>query len=206
MTKQEGAKEVSRDAKRNRFRGEEKAAGKSKGWMIFGAAGIVVVVVGIAVGVTLMLRGGRPDEVPSSASSTSPSASYASATRGHAAYPLLEADSSGTVRLPVERFDDYAAHYYTYMHNDRLIEFFVLKSEDGVVRAAFNACDVCYSARKGYSQNGQIMVCDNCGRQFPADQINIVRGGCNPSPLDRTVEGDYLVLDVDDIIDGAGYF
>ena len=206
MTEQEGAKRVSRDAKRSRFRGEDKVAAKPKGRMIFGAAGIVAVAVGIAVGVTLMLRSGGPDEIPSSTSSTFHSTSYASATRGHAPYPLVEPDSSRTVRLPVETFDDYAAHYYTYMHNDRPIEFFVLKSEDGVVRAAFNACDVCYGALRGYSQDGQTMVCDNCGRRFPAGQINIVRGGCNPSPLDRTVEGDYLVLNVDDIIDGAGYF
>ena len=106
----------------------------------------------------------------------------------------------------METFDDYEAHYYTYVHSGQSIEFFVLKSEDGVVRAAFNACDVCYGALQGYSQDGQTMICNNCGRRFPADQINIVQGGCNPSPLNRTVEGSYLVLNVGDILSGAGYF
>jgi uncharacterized membrane protein len=50
------------------------------------------------------------------------------------------------------------------------------------------------------------MVCNNCGRRFPADQINVVHGGCNPSPLERAVEGDSLVIQVDDIVAGLGYF
>ena len=169
--------------------------------MTFSVVGFVVIVAGAAVGARLLLGGGGPADVPLSSSSTS-----LAATEGHLPYPLVEADESGTVRLSVETFDDYAAHYYTYMHNDQPIEFFVLKSEDGVVRAAFNACDVCYSSLKGYSQDGQIMICNNCGSQFPADQINVVRGGCNPSPLERSVEDNYLVINEDDIIRGDRYF
>ena len=110
------------------------------------------------------------------------------------------------MRLPLATFDDYKAHHYTYMHEGRPIEFFVLKSKDGVVRAAFNACDVCFLSKKGYTQDGDEMVCNNCGRRFPADQINDVHGGCNPSPLSRIVEGDTLVIQVEDIVDGLGYF
>jgi uncharacterized membrane protein len=75
-----------------------------------------------------------------------------------------------------------------------------------VVRAAFNACDVCFPAKKGYHQEGDEMVCNNCGSRFPADQINEVRGGCNPSPLERMVESDTLVIQEQDIIAGLGYF
>jgi uncharacterized membrane protein len=110
------------------------------------------------------------------------------------------------VRLDLATFDDHQAHHYTYMHQGRPIEFFVLKSQDGVVRAAFNACDVCYESKKGYVQEGDYMVCNNCGRRFPADQINVVHGGCNPSPLTRTVEGQTLVIQVQDILQGQQYF
>ena len=47
-------------------------------------------------------------------------------------------------RFPLSTFDDYKAHYYTYMHEEQAIKFFILKSADGVVRAAFDACDVCW--------------------------------------------------------------
>lgn len=213
MTEQKSAKGSSRDAKRSRFQGEEKTTGKSNRWMVFSVIGLIVVA-GATFGMMSMLGGGGAAETPlstsaSSTSSTSPtslSISYTAATNGHEPYPLVEANASGTVEFQLSTFDDYVARYYTYVHNDRSIEFFVLKSEDGMVRAAFNACDVCYGALQGYSQDGQIMVCNNCGRQFPADRINIVQGGCNPSPLDRNVEGNYLVLSVDDIIRGASYF
>ena len=127
------------------------------------------------------------------------------ATQGHDPYPLAVAED-GALQFPLSTFDDYAAHHYTYMHEGRPIEFFVLKSKDGVVRAAFNACDVCYLSKKGYTQEGDVMICNNCGRRFPADQINVVHGGCNPSPLDRSVEGDSLIIKVEDVVRGQEYF
>jgi uncharacterized membrane protein len=75
-----------------------------------------------------------------------------------------------------------------------------------VVRAAFNACDVCYAAKRGYTQDGDVMVCMNCGRRFPADQINVLQGGCNPAPLERAIDAGDLVLRVDDIVRGSRYF
>ena len=112
----------------------------------------------------------------------------------------------GAVRLPVSTFDDGQARWYTYPGQGKDIQFFVLKSSDGVIRAAFNACDVCYLSKKGYRQEGDEMVCNNCGQRFPSKLINEVRGGCNPSPLERTIEGDELVIQVDDILAGANYF
>ncbi|MCK4692518.1 MAG: DUF2318 domain-containing protein, partial [Anaerolineales bacterium] len=109
-------------------------------------------------------------------------------------------------RFPLSTFDDYKAHYYTYVHEEQAIKFFILKSADGVVRAAFDACDVCYGAKKGYRQDGEEMVCMNCGLRFPANRINEVRGGCNPAPLHRTVKGDTLVIQADDIVAGLRYF
>jgi uncharacterized membrane protein len=112
----------------------------------------------------------------------------------------------GAVRLPVSTFDDDEAHYYTYHADGADIQFFVLKSSDGVIRAAFNACDVCFLEKRGYRQEGDEMICNNCGQRFPSELINEVRGGCNPSPLNRTIEGSEIVILIDDILTGAGYF
>ncbi|MBL7200177.1 MAG: DUF2318 domain-containing protein [Anaerolineae bacterium] len=114
--------------------------------------------------------------------------------------------SDGAVRLPVTTFDDGQARFYTHHADGKDIQFFVLKSSDGVIRAAFNACDVCFLDKKGYRQEGDEMVCNNCGQRFPSELINEVRGGCNPSPLVRTIEGDEVVIRVDDILSGARYF
>ncbi len=113
---------------------------------------------------------------------------------------------AGVVKLPVAEIGDGNAHFYTYKGTGRDVNFFVLRSSDGVIRAAFDACDVCYREKKGYRQVGDLMVCNNCGQQFPSVKVNVLRGGCNPAPLEREVQGDYLVLKASDIETGTFYF
>ena len=50
------------------------------------------------------------------------------------------------------------------------------------------------------------MVCRNCGRRFASVRINEVKGGCNPAPLNRSVEGGQLVIQIKDIQEGRQYF
>ena len=103
-------------------------------------------------------------------------------------------------------FNDGIARHYEYQHNDITIRYFILKSSDGVIRAAFDACDVCWPAGKGYYQDGDTMVCRNCGRRFASVLVNEVKGGCNPAPLTRGIVDDKLVIQTSDIIEGAQYF
>lgn len=113
---------------------------------------------------------------------------------------------NGEVILPLKKINDGKAHHYTYKSNGKEINFFVVMSRDGVIRAAFDACDVCFPAKKGYTQQGDYMICNNCGRKFHSARINVVKGGCNPAPLNRAIKGDNLVIRVDDILSGGGYF
>jgi hypothetical protein len=212
MSTKHNKQPTSRAAKRARFEEEKSRSGGASPLVLI--AGIVVVLALIG-GMAFALTRPSPTTADSSSSASSPTLEayrtgsqgllVKAATTGHDPYPLVEAEG-GQVRLPLSTFDDYKAHHYTYMHEGQPIEFFVLKSTDGVVRAAFNACDVCFSSKKGYTQDGDYMVCNNCGRRFPADQINVVQGGCNPSPLTRTVEGDVLVIEAEEIVAGKGYF
>lgn len=111
------------------------------------------------------------------------------------------------VSYPAALFADGKAKYFQYRTADGVvIRYFLLRSADGVVRAAFDACDVCWPEGKGYSQRGDSMVCNNCGRAFSSTRINVVSGGCNPAPLRREVVGQTLVIKVRDILDGRRYF
>ena len=111
------------------------------------------------------------------------------------------------VRLDAAQFDDGKARFFTYTTAAKqTLKFFVLKSADGVIRAAFDTCDVCYRARKGYRQAGDTMVCNNCGQVFRSVDINVLHGGCNPVPLDRTVQGGQVVLTAAALQAGAFYF
>jgi uncharacterized membrane protein len=119
----------------------------------------------------------------------------------------LETGASQGVTVPVSTFDDGEAKHFSYQApSGKTIKFFALKSSDGVIRAAFDACDVCYQSKKGYRQEGDFMVCNNCGQRFSSVRVNEVKGGCNPSPLERNIEGENLVIAVADILTGAKYF
>jgi uncharacterized membrane protein len=120
-------------------------------------------------------------------------------------YKKVEA-VQGVVSIPVDEVGDDSAHFYEFDANGRNVRFFVLKSSDGVIRAAFDACDVCFESRKGYVQNGDFMICQNCGQKFHSARINEVRGGCNPAPLDRTYDSGSVKFNVADIATGASYF
>jgi uncharacterized membrane protein len=115
--------------------------------------------------------------------------------------------SATQVAFPVNDFADGNAKHFRHRFDDGItVKYFILKSSDGVIRAAFDACDVCWPAGKGYYQENDVMVCRNCGRKFASVLVNEVKGGCNPAPLNRKVEGDEVVIQVADIAAGKQYF
>jgi uncharacterized membrane protein len=108
--------------------------------------------------------------------------------------------TNGKLEIPVAAVSDGKAHHFQVKANDgTIVTFFVLKSADGVIRAAIDACDVCYRSGLGYYQEGDKMVCKNCGQKFASNKINVIKGGCNPAPLNRVVAGDKLVIQMRDV-------
>jgi uncharacterized membrane protein len=116
------------------------------------------------------------------------------------------ASNSTFVSFPVSLFEDGKARHFEHVDGKSTIRYFILKSSDGVIRAAFDACDVCWPAGKGYYQDGDVMVCRNCGRRFASVLVNEVQGGCNPAPLKRSLENDKLIIQIKDIQEGRQYF
>jgi uncharacterized membrane protein len=107
----------------------------------------------------------------------------------------------------IDLFKDGQARHFQYKTDDgKIIKYFILKSSDGVIRAAFDACDVCWPAGKGYYQKGDFMICRNCGQRFASIRVNVERGGCNPAPLSRKVVNSELIIKVKDILEGKQYF
>ncbi|MHB8910569.1 MAG: Fe-S-containing protein [Syntrophales bacterium] len=125
---------------------------------------------------------------------------------GAMAAPALAAGASD-VSYPVNMFDNGKAHHFEYKTGDGVtVRYFVMKSSDGVIRAAFDACNVCWREGKGYTQKDDVMVCNNCGRRFPSTKINVVTGGCNPVALTRNTEGGKVVIKAEHILEGKRYF
>lgn len=126
--------------------------------------------------------------------------------------PAETAKAAGVVetadhaKIPLKSLDSGKALFLTNTLNGRHVYYFALKSSDGQYRAALDTCDVCFRANRGYRQEGDLMVCNQCGQAFPSVKINEVKGGCNPVPLARKVEGSYLVIKKSDIAAGKDYF
>jgi uncharacterized membrane protein len=111
------------------------------------------------------------------------------------------------IAYPAATFNDGKARFYEYKTPEGIVvKYFILKSSDGVIRAAFDACDVCWEAGKGYQQKDDFMICRNCGRRFHSNKINEVSGGCNPAPLIRKVQDGKVVIDTQNILAGKRYF
>ena len=120
--------------------------------------------------------------------------------------PESVAARDGKLSIPIVDLNDGKAHFYSYKGQTGKITFFVIKGTDGTLRAAFDACDVCYKEKKGYEQKGEQMICKNCNMAFPVAKIGIVSGGCNPSPLKSTQNGATLEIATSDLEGGAHYF
>ena len=129
---------------------------------------------------------------------------------GSLLFGLLGCSSSAwasDVTYPASQFSDGKAKFFAYKTPEGVtIKYFIIKSPDGVIRAAFDACDVCWPEGKGYAQKGDFMVCRNCGKQFHTNRINEVSGGCNPAPLTRKLENGQVVIKPEDIVKGKRYF
>ena len=108
--------------------------------------------------------------------------------------------ADGVIKIPIAEISDgNAKHFKVKADDGTMVTFFTIKSRDGVIRAAIDACDVCYKAGLGYHQEGDFMVCENCGQKFASNKINVIKGGCNPAPLRRQVTGSDLIISMKDI-------
>ena len=78
------------------------------------------------------------------------------------------------------------------------MEVIAVRAPDGTVRTAFNTCQICYDSGRGsYVQEGNALVCQNCGNRFRMDQVEVVSGGCNPVPIfpqNKTVTDETITI------------
>jgi len=110
------------------------------------------------------------------------------------------------VRIPLSALDSGKTLFLESELEGSRVYFFAMRSSDGVYRAAYDACDVCFRANRGYRQEGDLMVCNKCDQAFPSVKVNEVKGGCNPAPLARMVDGQSLVIRKGDLTAGKDYF
>lgn len=81
------------------------------------------------------------------------------------------------------------AKFYGYESNGTYMEVLAVRASDGTVRTALNTCQICNNSGRGYYvQEGDVFICQNCGNQFNLDDIELIRDGCNPVPLEKDIK------------------
>jgi uncharacterized membrane protein len=172
------SRDTVREQKRAEFSGDQKRS------PLLWAVPLVLVAIAALVAV-VVVRGGEEE-------------------RAYTAAPVAQGGTD--VTIPVADVSNGAVHFFASDVGGTEVRYFVVKAADGSLKAAFDACEVCYRAKKGYTQEGNAVRCNNCGRVFPTDSIGVERGGCNPSPIEATKAGDTLTIPADQIEAGVRFF
>jgi uncharacterized membrane protein len=109
-------------------------------------------------------------------------------------------ESADEILIPLADLSE-SAQFYSYNSDGVYIDYFAVKGADGEVHVALDACDLCYSAKKGYEQIDDIMRCINCGRQFPIVNIGTenTAGGCWPSYIPIIIDDEQVTIKVSDL-------
>src|ERR1700685_4078935 len=99
----------------------------------------------------------------------------------------------GQVRIPLSELTNSSLHFYTADVNGNVIRFMVIHKQNGDYATALDACQIC--GRAGYRQEGQNVICRNCGAAIYIPSIG-ESGGCNPIAVKSRVEGGQVIVDV----------
>jgi uncharacterized membrane protein len=114
---------------------------------------------------------------------------------------------NGTIAVPVAKLTDGKVHFYKFEAGGKEISFLAVQASDGSYKTAFNACDSCYRAKKGYEQQGDKLNCKNCNQKFAINRLAPnAAGGCNPGYLPHQLNGDTISIKASDLKDGVRYF
>jgi len=113
-------------------------------------------------------------------------------------------NSDGTITIPLSEISE-KAKFYEYDG----IRYFVIRADNNDIKTAFDACDVCYYSDKGYRQEGNYMICNNCGNKYPISGLgteNIRGGGCWPGYHASSIDGENLIIKISDLEKGRYRF
>ncbi|MDR1068306.1 MAG: DUF2318 domain-containing protein, partial [Clostridiales Family XIII bacterium] len=111
-----------------------------------------------------------------------------------------EISAGESLVIPLTDISETAA-FYPISVGGTTMEVLAVKAPDGTIRTAFNTCEVCYDSGQGYyKQEGNVLVCQNCGNRFETAQVEVQANGCNPWPIfaeDKTVTDESITISYD---------
>ena len=116
------------------------------------------------------------------------------AKKTEATFKNADLNEEGHLVVHKEEIDN-TATYINYEVDGVTIQIIAIKGSDGIVRLAFNTCEVCYPSPKAYFIKKEgYFECQNCGSRFPIDNLGTLSGGCNPKPVEEKTEEDEKII------------
>lgn len=159
--------------------------------------GVLVVIAVAAAGIVLLLTN-KPADTKAEAGN--------SALNRHISSTL---NDKGDLVIPLSDITENAA-FFSVTVGSTPLEVLAVKAPDGSIRTAFNTCQVCFGSGRGYyMQEGNELVCQNCGNRFAMKDVQVTKGGCNPLPIpdeDKTVSDTSITIHSDYLADATQVF
>ena len=124
-----------------------------------------------------------------------PRGDTAAADSGYAAR-----NESGSVVISASELSADQISFYKFAEDSK-IELIAIRGADGAAYAALGTCQSCNGSPNAYyTQNGDLLQCNNCGLTFPLSIIGTDGAGCHPIMMDDSAvarSGDDLVIDAE---------
>ena len=115
-------------------------------------------------------------------------------SRGYTLSPSEPIDLRGDeIYIPIENVEDGHLHRFTYEASDgKGVRFIVIRKPNSQMYGiGLDACDIC--GETGYYERDGQVVCKLCDVVMNINTIGF-KGGCNPIPIDYSVENGYIIV------------
>ena len=98
----------------------------------------------------------------------------------------VERNEEGDIVIRAEALSKDTISFYQ-VEKDSAVELIAILDEDGTARAALGTCQSCNGSPNAYyTQNGNLLQCNNCGLTFPLSVIGVDGAGCHPIMIDQS--------------------
>jgi len=110
---------------------------------------------------------------------------------------------NGQVAIPLAQVSGSDLHRFSARENGVDIRFWLYQKPDGKIATVFDACQICGGV--GFYKGPNGVVCKNCAAPINPQSVGTA-GGCNPIPLNATINSDSVIIQEADIAAGARVF
>jgi len=110
---------------------------------------------------------------------------------------------NGQVAIPLAQVSGGDLHRFSARENGVDIRFWLYQKPDGKIATVFDACQICGGV--GFYKGPNGVVCKNCAAPINPQSVGTA-GGCNPIPLNATINSDSVIIQEADIAAGARVF